>query len=300
MPGMQPERSSDGRFRRWLSAHLTMRLALTPLTALPILILFYVYWVVLWTASAYDGRSHSWQLWAATVAPAVFATAYLRQTRGRSRPFRMPLALCLGGILLLLVTGAAVFNEWQLHVFTRADEGFIGRLGWGAALAVFAVPVAVGATFVHRRLAMAMAGILLGQALFIALTLAFSERPFDFPQPCEDGTAAVEETSAPAPRIEMGHTAVEANDEQGDAGSVRTTHGVAVLCAVRSAPLDHGFIPTNKRLVLGLGAAGGVALTAAAVLLRRRLPLYVTLAVAIMFFQAAAFYLDPPTTNYGR
>lgn len=297
---MQPERFSGGRLAKWLSEHLTMRLALTPLTALPILILFYLYWVVLWTASAYDGRSHSWQIWAATVAPAVFATAYLRQTRGRSSSVRMPLALCLGATVLLLVTGAAVFNEWQLHVFTRADEGFIRRLGWGAALAAFAVPVAVGATFGHRRLTMTMAGILLGQALFIALTLAFSEKPFDFPQPCEDGTAAVEETSAPAGRIEMGYAAVEANDEQGDADSVRTTHGVAVLCAVRSAPLDHGFILANERLVLGLGAAGGIALIVAGVLLRRRLPLYVTLAAAIMFVQAAAFYLDPPTTNYGR
>ena len=34
------------------------------------------------------------------------------------------------------------------------------------------------------------------------------------------------------------------------------THGVDTLCAVRSAPLDHGFIPTGERLVLALGAAG--------------------------------------------
>ena len=165
---------------------------------------------------------------------------------------------------------------------------------------MFAVPVAVGATFVHRRLMTTLAGILLAQALFIALTLAFSEEPFDFPQPCEDGAGIVEEASTPTARIEMGYVAVETNDEQSDTDSVRVTHGVDVLCAVRSAPLDHGFVPTDERLVFGLGATGAVVLLMAGALLRRRLPLYVTLAAAIMFVQAAPFYLDPPTTDFGR
>ena len=297
---MQTDQSGEGRFGRWLREHLTIRLALTPLTASAILILFYLYWDVLWIASDYNGRSHSWQLWAASIAPAVLATAYLRHSKDRLRSVRIGLAWALVGTVLLLAAGAAVYNEWQLHVFTREDEGFIGLLGWGATLAAFAVPVAVGATFVHRRLMITLAGILLAQALFIALTLGFSEELFDFPQPCEDGTEAVEEASAPAARIEMPYTAIEPNDEQGDTDSVRVTHGVDVLCAVRSAPLDHGFIPTDERLVLALGAAGAIALIVAGALLRRRVPLYVTLPAALMFMQAAAFYLHPPQTDFGR
>ena len=66
---MQTNRSVEGRFGWWLREHLTIRLVLTPLTASPILILFYLYWTVFWTASDFNGRSHSWQLWAAMIAP---------------------------------------------------------------------------------------------------------------------------------------------------------------------------------------------------------------------------------------
>ena len=297
---MQTNRSVEGRFGWWLREHLTIRLVLTPLTASPILILFYFYWDVLWIASDYNGRSHSWQLWAAMIAPAVFATAYLRHTTDRLRSARLPLALFLVGTGFLLVTGAAVYNEWQLHVYTREDEGFIGLLRWGATVAALSVPVAVGATLLHRRLMMTLAGMLLAQALFIALTLVFSEELYDFPQPCEDGTEAVGGTSAPAGSANMPYATLEAPDEQGDTDSIQVTHGTAILCAVRSAPLDHGFIPTGEGLVLALGAAGAIALIVAGVLLRRRVPLYVTLPAALMFMQAAFFYLDPPTTDFGR
>lgn len=297
---MQTDRPSAGRFGTWLREHLTIRLVLTPLTASPILILFYFYWDVLWIASDYNGRSHSWQLWAATVAPAVFATAYLRHSKDRLRSVRIALAWALVGTVLLLAAGAAVYNEWQLHVFTREDEGFSGLLRRGATLAAFAVPVAVGATFVHRRLLMTLAGILLAQALFIALTLGFSEEPFDFPQPCEDGTEAAGETSSSAGSFNMRYATLEARDEQRDTDSIQVTHGVATLCAARSASLDHGFIPTSEPLVLALGAAGAIALIVAGALLRRRVPLYVTVPAALMFMQAAAFYLHPPQTDFGR
>ena len=105
----------------------------------------------------------------------MFATAHLRRSTDRLRSARLPLALFLLGTGFLLVTGAAVYNEWQLHVYTREDEGFIGLLRWGATVAALSVPVAVGATLLHRRLMMTLAGILLAQALFIALTLVFSE-----------------------------------------------------------------------------------------------------------------------------
>ena len=297
---MQTDQSGEGRFGRWLSEHLTIRLALTPLTASAILILFYLYWTALWTASDFNGRSHAWQLWAAMIVPAVFATAHFRRSTDRLRSARLALALFLVGTGFLLVGGAAVYNEWQLHVYTREDEGFTGLLGWGATLAAFSVPVAVGATFVHRRLMITLAGILLAQALFVALTLGFSEKPFDFPQPCEDGTEAAGETSSSAGRVNMRYATLEAPDEQGDTDSIQVTHGTAILCADHSAPLDHGFIPTSEPLVLALGAAGAVAMIVAGALLRRRVPLYVTVPAALMFMQAAAFYLDPPTTDFGR
>ena len=243
---MQTDRPSAGRFGTWLREHLTIRLVLTPLTASAILILFYLYWAALWTASDFNGRSHAWQLWAAMIVPAVFATAHLHHANDRLRSVRIGLAWALVGTALLLAAGAAVYNEWQLYVFTREDEGFIGLLGWGATLAAFSVPVAVGATFVHRRLLMTLAGILLAQALFVALTLGFSEEPFDFPQPCEDGTEAAGETSSSAGSVNMPYVTLEAPDEQGGTDSIQVTHGTATLCADhRAHSLDHGFIPTR-------------------------------------------------------
>ncbi len=131
---------------------------------------FLPYAALLWAFSTIS-NSLSWLLWGALAAPVIFVTAYARQMRAQSLTLWASTLLAV----LLLAGGFASYDAWDAWASYGTYDDFVVvalALVVGGGLTT---PVAVGATYFHPQLMVAVAAMLLAQALFAALTLAFPE-----------------------------------------------------------------------------------------------------------------------------
>lgn len=209
------------------------------LTATLIVLAFLPFEAVLWGVSTYT-NSLSWLLWGALAAPVIFVTAYAPQPGVRNLTLWASILLAA----LLLAGGFASYDAWDAWAAYGTYDDFVIV---GLALVVgggLATPITVGAAYFQPHLMVAVAGMLLAQALFVALTLAF-----------------------PEPGVEPYYRSDYPN------------------------AIDGYSITTDDRiLILVLGGIGAAALIGAGVLMRRRIPAWVTWPAAIMFFLTAATY----------
>ncbi len=206
---------------------------LTVLTFLP-------FGAVLWGLSTAT-NSLSWLLWGALVAPVIFVSASAPRLRVRSLTLWASILLAV----LLLAGGFASYDAWDAW----SPYGTHGDFTFAALALVVAggltTPITVGAAYFQPHLMVAVAGMLLAQALFVALTLAF-----------------------PDPKVEP-------NYQRADYPNLVTGYSITT---------------DDRVLILVLGGIGAAALIGVGVLMRRRIPAWVTWPAAIMFFLTAATY----------
>lgn len=215
-----------------------MTLRSLPIATLTVLT-FLPFGAVLWGLSTAT-NSLSWLLWGALVAPVIFVSASAPRLRVRSLTLWASILLAV----LLLAGGFASYDAWDAW----SPYGTHGDFTFAALALVVAggltTPITVGAAYFQPHLMVAVAGMLLAQALFVALTLAF-----------------------PEPGVEPYYRSDYPN------------------------AIDGYSITTDDRiLILVLGGIGAAALIGAGVLMRRRIPAWVTWPAAIMFFLTAATY----------
>ena len=143
---------------------MTLRSSLTSTLVVGVFVLF---WGFVWIWSS-GTESLSWVVWASLLAPVVFWTAYIHEvTDADQRSF-------VAGALLVLAVGLWIgggvgYGEWGSDRGPTATSAFLAV----ALLTLIAAPVAIGATIVHTRLSTALAGVLLGQAIFVVLAIIF-------------------------------------------------------------------------------------------------------------------------------
>ena len=164
-------------FGTWVRERVTLRSVLSGLTAVLIVLAFALCWGVVWIWTSWT-ESLSWLLWWTVVTPVVFLTAYLRSDRGANAGILVP-AVVVGVAALFWAVGGFSYQEWGN---VRGPTSELSILPWVFGFALVSAPLAYGGTRMHPKLLTALAAVLIGQALFVALTIVFPD-----PRVIEDG-----------------------------------------------------------------------------------------------------------------
>ena len=148
------------------------------LTAAVIVLAFALCWGVVWIWAGMT-ESLSWLLWWTVATPVVFMTEHSRFDRGAKAGIVVA-AVAVGLAALFWVVGGFGYGEWGSD---RGDPAFfLSLLPYVLLFAVVSAPFAHGVTRLHPRLMAALGAVVLGQAVFAALTLVFPD-----PRVVEDG-----------------------------------------------------------------------------------------------------------------